>query len=159
MKFALLAGLGVAGLCGFLLFYTTSDAHVELVGEIQKVRTGALEELSSVAIVDFRVTNPSKHTFVARSVELALVLPDGRIVVGQSIAEVDAVRLLKALPLLGPKYNETLKLRDKVPAKTQVDRMLSATFKMTEAEIQRRARFVVRVLEVDGNLSEIAEKR
>ena len=155
----LLAGLGVAGFFAFTLFYTTKDAHVELVGEVQKVRTGAIDERASVAIVDFRVRNPSKHPFVARTVELVLEQKDGARVVGQSIAEVDAVRLMKALPLLGPKYNETLKLRDRVRPKSEVDKMLSARFEMTEAEIERRARFVVKVLEVDGNLSEIAEKR
>ena len=59
------AGVGlviVLAMIGGGLFLTR-DSHVELVGVIQKVRTGRLDEQRSVVVADFRVTNPSGYPF------------------------------------------------------------------------------------------------
>ncbi|MBM3740301.1 MAG: hypothetical protein FJW39_31490 [Acidobacteria bacterium] len=155
----LLAGLGVAGFFAFTLVYSTKDAHVTLEGEIQKVRTWTPQEGASVAFVDFQVKNPSGYPFVVRSVDLLVQDAGGKQIPGAMIAEVDAARIMKYFPLLGPKYNESLKVRDKVAPKQEIDRMVSARFEFPEAELGKRKRLVVRIVEVDGNVSEVVEQR
>jgi len=83
---------------------------------------------------------------------------DGSQYEGKVISEGDAKRLFEALPLLGEKFNETLILRDKIPGHTSLDRMVAARFEAPEARINSRKRFIVRIEEVDGNISELSEK-
>jgi hypothetical protein len=49
-------------------------------------------------------------------------------------------------------------VRERVPKRTTLDRMVAASFELPEAQLQARKRFLVRVEEVDGVVQEIAEK-
>ncbi len=153
------AGLAVVALLVLGGLYSNKDSHVEAVGGIQKVRVGEVEEKASVAILDFRITNPSAYPYVVRTVDLILEDKDGKQTEGRVIADRDAKRLLDALPLLGPKFNETLMVREKIAPRQTVDRMISARFEGPKAALEERKRFLVRILEVDGKLDELAEKR
>lgn len=148
----------ISALVGAMLFLNRGS-RVVLNGEIKKVRTHAADEKSSVAILDFRFANPAKYPLVVRSVEVIL---DGRAagsqpVEGTAIADMDARRFLDAYPDLGPKYNDSLKVRDRIPAGTADDRMIAARFEVPVEELERRKRFRIRVLDVDGAVSELAE--
>jgi hypothetical protein len=152
-----LIGLGiVAAIVGGAL-YSNRGSHVVLDGQIQKVRTHSVDERSSAAIIDFRFVNPARYPFVVRDVELFLVGKDGKETPGMVVSDIDAKRLLDAVPELGPKYNDTLKVRDKVMPKQSDDRMVAARFEVPEADLQARARFRIRVEDVDGAVSEILE--
>ena len=156
---AMLGGIGVvAALVGFFLFWTRG-AHVELKGKIQKIRTHEIDTASSLAVVDFRFVNPADYPFVVRSVDVYVEGADGKSAEGMIVSEVDAKRIFEGIPELGPKYNETLKIRDKIGPKQSEDKMISARFEMTEAAIEARRRIWVRVEEVDGGVSEIGEER
>ncbi len=151
------AGLAVAACLVFGILYWTRGAHLELKGSIRKVRTQAMDEASSVAVIDFRFVNPSDYLFVVRAVEVSLEDAQGRTHQGAVVSEVDAKRLFQFYPLLGQKFNDTLVMRDRILARQSMDRMVAARFETPEARLETRKRLVVRVLDVDGAVSEIVE--
>ncbi|HPQ17492.1 MAG TPA: hypothetical protein PLP04_19860, partial [Bryobacteraceae bacterium] len=79
MKLAPFAGIGIAlvAIAIAAVLYVQRGAHVVLKGSVQKVRTLALDENSSAAVIDFRATNPSDYPFIVREVSVVLVEPDG----------------------------------------------------------------------------------
>jgi hypothetical protein len=156
---AFVAGLAVVGALAAGFLWWTRGAHMELRGEVKKVRTHAIEDGSSLAVIDFRSYNPADYPFVVRSVDLFLEEPDGKSIRGSVIAETDARRVFEALPHLGQKYNDTLKIRDKIGPHQEEDRMVSARFELPESALQARKGFRIRVEEVDGVVSEIVEQR
>lgn len=138
--------------------YLNRGSHIVLLGEIKKVRTHEVDEKSSVAIVDFRFANPADYPFMVRSVELFLDGPAGKSPIsGTVVADSDARRLLEAIPELGPKYNDSLKIRDRLPPRASNDRMIAARFEVPVADLNARSRFRLRVEEVDGAVSELTE--
>jgi hypothetical protein len=154
-----IAGLAiVGGLIGGFLWWTRG-AHIQIKGEILKIRTHGFEDNSSLVVADFRFANPADYPFLVRSVDLTVEMPDGKIFEGMMIAETDTGRMFEALPQLGQKYNETLKIRDKIPPHSQDDRMAAARIEAPVGAIDGRARIRIRVEEVDGAVSEIVEKR
>ncbi|HUK17119.1 MAG TPA: hypothetical protein VLW65_11930 [Bryobacteraceae bacterium] len=140
------------------VFYMQRGAHLTLPGKVLKVRTAPLDDNSSIAVIDFRVTNPSDYNFMTKSVTIVLEDPSGNHTEGQTSSEPDAKRLFAGLPILGEKYNESLKQRDKVGPHSTVDRMVAARFEVPESKLAARKRFLVRVEEVDGMVSEFADR-
>lgn len=137
--------------------YLNRGSHVVLRGQIQKVRIHAVDDNSSVAILDFRFVNPADYPLVVRTVELTMEKPEGEPVEGIVVADMDARRLLEAIPEMGPKYNDSLKLRDRIEPKGSDDRMIAARFEIPVTELEKRKRFRIRVLDVDGAVSELVE--
>src|SRR5262249_46449521 len=117
-----------------------------------------LDEKSSIAVLDFRLTNPSDVVFVVRTVTAVLEDKNGNRTEGQTISEMDAKRMFEQLPLLGQKYNETLLMRDKISSHASQDRMVSARFELPEERLTGRGRFLVKIEDVDGAISELSEK-
>ena len=154
-----LLGLAVVALVVGGGMFLNRGSQVGLGGEIKKVRTHAVDEKSSVAIVDFRFANPANYPFMVRSVDLFMDGPAGKVAIpGTVVADSDARRLLEAIPELGPKYNDSLKVRDRLPPRSSDDRMIAARFEVPVAELNGRSRFRLRVEEVDGVVSELTEK-
>lgn len=151
-------GIGVIAIAVVGVLYMQRGARIGLAGTVLKVRTAPLDENSTIAVVDFRFANPSNVPFWVRTVSLVMEDKDGSQFEGKVISEIDAKRLFEAMPLLGQKYNDTLVLRDKIPGHTSEDRMVAARFEAPEARINSRKRFIVRVEEVDGPISELSEK-
>lgn len=152
-------GLAVVGLLVGGMLYLNRGSHVVLTGEVKKVRTHEADEKSSVAIIDFRFANPARYPLVVRSVDVILEGQAGSAPqVGAVVADMDAKRFLEAYPDLGPKFNDSLKVRDRIAAGTADDRMIAARFEVPVGELTRRKRFLIRVLDVDGAMSELAEK-
>ena len=143
--------------------YSNRGSRMELNGEIKKVRIHAIGDRSSVAIIDFRLSNPADYPFMIRTVQLFLD-PAGdptTSVEGAVVAEVDVRRLFDAVPELGPKYNDSLKVRDRLEPKSTNDRMIAARFDLAAADLERRLRFRVRLVDLDssGSVSEIGESK
>jgi hypothetical protein len=159
-SFGIALAIGVAVIAvavgGMLLMQR--GARVGLAGNFLKVRTAPLDEQSSVAVVDFRYQNPADVRFVVREVTLILEDANGKQTPGRTISEMDAQRLFEGLPLLGQKFNKTLLTRDIVGAKAAEDRMVAARFELPEAGINSRKRFLLRIEDVDGPVTEISEK-
>src|SRR5437773_6238417 len=138
--FAITFAIGIAavaiGITGVL--FMQRGARVGLAGQFLKVRTAALDENSSIAVIDFRFVNPSDVTFVVRTVSLFMEENDGKRDEGHVAAEMDALRLFEGLPLLGQKFNQTLMTKEVIAPRSTADRMVAARFEAPESRIQGR---------------------
>ena len=141
------------------MFYLQRGAHIEPAGAILKVRTLALDENSSVAIVDFRVTNSSDYTVIVREVTVTLEQPNGSSPEGMTISESDARRLFEYYPILGQKFNASLIIRDRIKPHETLDRMIATRFEIPVAQLDARKRLKVRIVDVDGPSGELIETK
>jgi hypothetical protein len=151
-------GIGLIAVIVAGIFYMQRGARVGLAGNFLKVRTAPLDENSSVAVVDFRVSNPANVRFMVRTVTLVLEDADGNRYDGRTVAEVDAKRLFEAIPLLGQKFNDTLLGNESVSPHAAMDRMIASRFDAPESRIEKRRRFVLKIEDVDGPITEINER-
>ncbi len=151
-------GLVMIAIVVATVLYMRRGAHIAPQGKILKVRTSALDENSSVAVVDFRMENASDVGLIVREVTVTLQAADGKTYTGSVAAETDAQNLFKYYPLLGQKFNDTLRIRDKVPARQTIDRMIAARFEVADSQLAGRKQLTVRVEDVDGPVAEIQEK-
>ena len=151
-------GIAVIAVAVTAIVVMQRGARVGLVGKVLKVRTAPLDENSSIAVLDFRFTNPSNYPFMVRTVSVLLQDKDGKTYDGDVVSEVDAKRLFDNVPLLGPKFNDTLIMNDRIPPGGSQDRMVAARFAAPEARLEGRKSFVIRIEEVDGQVTEFSEK-
>lgn len=151
------SGIGLLVAAGLVagVLYWNRGAHVVLKGSVQKVRTQAMDERSVVVVADFRFVNPADYPFIVRDAKLFLEDHAGKRLDGMPIGEVDAERLFRYYPLLGPKYNRSLILRDRVEPREAMDRMIAARFEIPEPDVKTYRRLIIRVEDVDGAVSEI----
>lgn len=159
IKLAPFVGVGIAvvAIAIVAVFYVQRGAHVVLKGSVQKVRTLALDENSSAAVIDFRTFNPSDYPFIVREVSVLLVEPDGNTLEGMVVSEVDAARLFEYYPVLGQKFNDSLLARTKIDPRETIDRMLAVRFEVPEQRLQARQNLRIRIGELDAPASEIEE--
>ena len=159
-NFAAAFGIGIACIAIVVagVVYMQRGAHLDLSGKIIKVRTAPLDENSAVVVIDFRVTNPADYPFMARSVAVEMEDNSGTRFQGKTSSETDARQLFEALPLLGPRFNGTLVMRDKIAPHDSQDRMVAARFETPESKLDGRKRFVVRIEEIDGKSFEFFDK-
>ena len=140
------------------IFYMQRGAHVDVHGKFMKVRTAPVDDNNSFVVIDFRIENPSDYGFKVRTVTVVLEDPGGAQIEGQTASDSAAKQALEGIPTLGAKYNDSLIMNDMVPPKGTWDRMIASRFELPEAKLQSRKRFVVKIEEVDGKISEISEK-
>ncbi len=156
-------GLAIAGLIVAIVLFATRGAYIRLEGSVKQVRIQPMADKSCVVIVDFRFRNPADYPFVVRDTKLLIEDADGNVVEGMAVAAVDAKRMFeyysRANPDLGPMYNEMLVARDRIEPKEMLDRMLVARFELSEEAIRNRRRVILRIEDVDGAVTEIAEER
>lgn len=159
-NFAVAFGIGLAIIALVVagIFLMQRGDRIELPGKILKVRTAPLDEDSSIAVIDFRITNPSNILFEVRTVTVEMDDNQGKSYLGQPVSEMDAKRLFEGLPVLGQKFNPTLIMRDRLGSHGSADRMIAARFQAPMALLDGRKRFVVRIEEVDGKSFEYAER-
>jgi hypothetical protein len=151
-------GAVVVALAVASVLYVQRGAHIELKGSILKVRTAAMDDYSSVAVVDFRFANPASYPFVVRSVVVSVAGADGNTYEGSTVSEVDARRLFEYYKLLGQKFNNSLLAREKIGPRQTQDRMIAARFEIPESLLQGRRNLNIRIEDVDGPVSELSEK-
>jgi hypothetical protein len=151
-------GLVVIALAvGGVVFMQRGD-KIELPGKILKVRTAPLDDDSSIAVLDFRITNPSDVQFEVRKVTVEMEDAAGKTYLGQGTSETDTKALFEGLPVLGQKYNKSLMMRERLGAHVSQDRMIAARFQAPVAMLDARKRFVLRIEEVDGKVFEFSER-
>jgi hypothetical protein len=151
---AAVAVLVVAGVITAVMI-GTSKHHLVLKGDVMKVRTKGIDNENTIAILDFRLSNPSDVQFIVRDVVVTIDTADGKAMEGDTVAEVDAERLFQYYPVLGQKYNPTLMIRSKVNPGQTLDRMIAVRFPTSEQQVQDRKSLRIRIREVDGTTSEI----
>jgi len=146
-----------AGIGG--MFYVQRGAHIELKGSILKARTQAMDDNSSVAVIDFRFVNPSNYPFWVKQVDVTIEDKDGKTLEGSLVSELDARRLFQYYPQLGQKFNDSLVMRDKIAGRQSLDRMIAARFEVPESALESRRKLVIRIVDVDGPEAELQEVR
>jgi hypothetical protein len=155
----LLAGLAVVGAgLGFLLIGTKGN-HLELSGTILKVRILPLSPVASLAIVDFRVNDPSDVPFVIKTATLTLEPSTGAPLDGMMVSKPDVENVFKYNPILGPKFNDVLGMKDRIEPHQRLDRMVGARFEIPEAQAEDRKAIHLHVEEMDGVTADLVEKK
>lgn len=155
----ILAGLAVVGLLMAGAFYIQWDAHMLLEGRIMKVRTLNAVEQATIVLLDCRLVNTAGSTYIVGETKVELEDAKGNKTEGAHIAEMDADRLFEGYPALGERLNPNLKARDKMPARSTADRLISVHFPLRAAEVAARKRLIVTVRELDGLESQLIEVR
>ncbi len=155
----LFAGLVVGAIGVGVLLLSTKGGHLELTGQVLKVRILSLNPNASLVIVDFRVTNPSDVRFVVRSAATFLTPLTGEPVEGAFISKADVENVFKYEKLLGPKYNDVLTIKDPIAPHQTMDRMVGARFELPESAIEARKNIRVHIEDLDGTEADIVEKK
>ena len=155
---AFAAGLAVIGALIWAVFMKQSGAHIDPKGSILKVRTLKLDDKSSAAVMEIRLTNDADYPIVARTIEASVDTNVGH-EDGNVVAEMDVKRLYQYYPVLGEQYNPVLKARDKVPPHSSIDREVCAQFNIPVEDLDQRKDLVVRVEDITGPTAEMHEKR
>ncbi len=158
---SLLAGLLAVTVVGVVIAGTlwfTRKNTLAVSGRIVKVRTHAVDADNTIAVLDFRVTNPSALLLKVREAQAVLVPAGGPEITGETVSEMDAVRLFDYFKDLGQKYNPSLLINDKIGPGQTIDRMLAVSFKAPQAQLEGRKAIRLRILDVDGATVEITDR-
>jgi len=155
----LVIGLAVVGMGIGFLWIGTKGNHLELTGTILKVRIMPLSPTASLAIVDFRVVNPSDIPFVMKGATLTLEPASGEILDGMVVSKPDVENVFKYNPILGPKFNDVLGIKDRIEPHQRLDRMVGARFEIPEAQAEERKAIHLHVEELDGVTADFVEKK
>ena len=152
-------GVGVVAvvIAVVVILSANKGAHLQLQGKILKVRTGALGEGNSIAVMDFRVENSSDKPFVVRNVEITLEKPNGEMLDGVTVSKSDLKQLFQYNRFLGDQYNEGLGLQDKVAPHSTVDRMVAAHFEVSNEDLEKAKAVHLSIQDVDGPLWETSQ--
>ena len=150
-------GLAVVGVAIFGVLYMNRGSHIELKGEILKVRTIADGD-GTIVFADFRVTNAAAYPFVVSSVKMTMETPDDEVATAVVFSKSDVNNVTRYLKVLGPKYNDVLSIQDKIPPVQTVDRMAAGRFDFPPRFFQQRKTLRLTIEEVGGAVSEIVEK-
>jgi hypothetical protein len=147
-------GVIVIGAAVFAVVYSHKGAHLELKGQILKIRTGALSDRDSIAVLDLRVQNISDVPFVVRQVEVTLDKQDGSATDAQIISKSDLKILFRYNRFLGDQYNDGLIIKDKIAPHETVDRMVAARFDIPSKELDAAKTIHLSIQDMDGPLFE-----
>jgi hypothetical protein len=152
-------GVGVVAIAIAVVVILTANkgSHLQLEGKILKVRTGALGEGNSIAVLDFRVQNPSDVPFVVRNVEITLEKKNGEMADGVTVSKSDLQRLFQYNRFLGDQYNEGLGMKDTIAPHATVDRMVAAHFEVSDRDLESAKAVHLSVQDVDGPLWETSQ--
>ena len=155
----LLVGLVVIGAALAFLLIGTKGNHLELNGAILKVRILPLSPVASLAVVDFRVSDPSDIPFVIKSASLTLEPASGEALDGMMVSKPDVENVFKYNPILGPKFNDVLGMKDRIAPHQRLDRMVGARFEIPESQAEERKAIHLHVEEMDGVTADLVEKK
>ena len=156
---SLLIGLAVVGIGIGMVLIGTKGNHLELTGSILKVRVLPLSQTASLVIVDFRVTDPSDVPFVMKGASLTLDPASGETLDGMTVSKSDIENVFKYNPILGPKFNDVLGIRDRIAPHQRLDRMMGARFEIPESQAEDRKAVHLHIEEIDGVTADFTEKK
>ncbi len=156
---SLIVGLAVVSIAVAFLWFGTKGNHLELNGTILKVRVMPLSEVASLVVVDFRVTDPSNVPFVMKGASLTLEPATGDMLDGMTVSKSDIENVFKYNPILGPKFNDVLGIKDRIEPHQRLDRMVAARFEIPEAQADDRKAIHLHVEEMDGVTADLVEKK
>ncbi|HLG98982.1 MAG TPA: hypothetical protein VKX49_21910 [Bryobacteraceae bacterium] len=155
-RFLIFFGVGVlaVALAVIAILGYTKGSHLVLEGQILKIRTGALSDADSVAVLDFRLTNPSNIPFVVRTVDVSLEQANGTMVDGNNVTKGDLKQLFDYNKFLGERYNDGLAIKDTIPPHSSVDRMVAVRFDVNNRDLEKAKAIHLSIQDMDGPLFE-----
>jgi hypothetical protein len=145
-------GIGVlaVGIAVFLAVSGNEGSHLQLKGKILKVRTGALGDGNSIAVLDFRVENPSDVPFVVGNVEVSLEQKGGETADGVTVSKSDLKQMFEYNRFLGDQYNDGLGMKDTIAPHSIVDRMVAAHFEVSNQALDSAKAVHLSLHDLDG---------
>ena len=146
----LVIGVAIVVVALIVILAGTKNNHLQLNTRVIKARTGALDENSSAAILDFRVTDDSDIPFMVGEVEAKLVKADGSEIEGQVISSADIKLLLQYNRFLGDQYNPVLIVRDRIAPHATLDRMVAVRFDVPQKQLEASRAIRLTLHDVDG---------
>jgi hypothetical protein len=151
-RLAIFVGVGflVVLVAAFAIFFGNEQNHLELKGEIIKIRTGAIDEHNSAAVLDFRLENPTAVLFEVRQVKVTAEEPNGDKLEGDIISKSDFKQLLEFNKFLGKQFNDGLSIRDKIQPHQTVDRMLAVRFEVAQPQLDKARQIRLWIEDMDG---------
>jgi len=149
---AIFIGVGVVivAIALVVILYGNKGSHLELKGEIIKIRTGVIDEHNTAAVLDIRLQNVSDVPFVVRDVTITAEQPNGEKVEGIIISKSDFKQLLDYNKFLGKQFNEGLSIKDKIAPHQTVDRMIAVRFELAHGELEKAKQIRLWVQDMDG---------
>ena len=158
-RFFILFGVGIViiAIAVFAVLYTHKGNHLVLNGKVLKIRTGALSDQDSIAVLDMRLENPSDVPFVVRQVLVILNKQDGSTADASLIAKMDLHQVFQFNRFLGDQYNDSLSIKDTIPPHGTVDRMVAARFDVPVKELEASKSILLSIQDMGGPLFEITQ--
>ena len=150
---------GAIAIVAVAAIVSTRKNHLELKGEILKVRSHQLDTEHTLALIDVRLQNPSTQQFLVKEVEVYVTDPRGKQVQAELFSEPDSQRFVDYYPVLGKKYNQGLIQRDKINPAQTVDRTVSVSAPLPDAQFELRKNIRIRVHDADGTTVEVSEHK
>jgi len=68
-------------------------------------------------------------------------------------------RVFKYNPILGPKFNDVLAIKDRIEPHQRLDRMVGARFEITDEQAEDRKAIHLHIEEIDGVTADLVEKK
>jgi hypothetical protein len=147
-------GLVVVAIAVVVIVEGNKGSHLQLVGKILKVRTGELGDGNSIAVMDFRVENPSDRPFVVRDVEISLEKANGEMVDGVTVSKADLKQMFQYNRFLGDQYNDGLGMKDTIAPHSMVDRTVASHFEVSQRDLEKAKAVHLSIQDMDGPLWE-----
>lgn len=147
-----LAAIGVA-----VIMLMNHGQRVQVDGSILKVRTISVDDNASIAVVDFRMKNPSDVLFQVKQLNVIVTKADGTDEEAITMTEMDLDRVLDFYKATGPRFNPTFKVRDRLRPGEQLDRTAAGSFQVAEKVLLDRRNLVLKIQDADGIVTQIAE--
>src|ERR1051326_8428208 len=158
-KLAIFVGVGVliVGIALAVILYGNKGSHLELKGEIIKIRMGAIDEHNTAAVLDVRIENISDVPFVVGDVKITAEQPNGDKSEGMIISKSDFKQLLDYNKFLGKQFNEGLAMKDKIAPHQTVDRMVAVRFALPQHDVEKSKQIRLWIRDMDGPEFETAK--
>jgi hypothetical protein len=90
---------------------------------------------------------------------LTLEPTSGAVLDGMTVSKPDVENVFKYNPILGPKFNDVLGIRDKIAPHQRLDRMVGARFEIPESQAEDRKAMHLHIEEIDGVTADLVEKK
>ena len=158
MKYALIGLALVAAVLGVTL-WQNQGSRLILEGSMRKVRIQKVDDANTAAIVEVRLNNPSDLPFEVKDLKLTLETAKGP-VDGTLFRSKDLDAFFDFYKAsLGVRFNDSLRIGERLKSRTLVERTVGASFPVSEAELTGRRRLVLTLKAIDGAVpTVVAEK-
>jgi hypothetical protein len=141
-----------------IVWFGNVKNHLVMNGTILNVRTLALSDGASLAIVDFRLKNPSAVPFVVSGVVMTIQPASGAVVTGDPVSKSDVDTEFQFHPAVGPKFHDVLSLQDQIQGGQTLDWMAVARFDLPSSALDQRKTIHLHIEDVDGAVTDFSEK-